>query len=228
MNHIAEAGQAAASDSEPAALDAARAGVAMSARATGPAAESKGDARHRTDTRARIERVAIELFTEQGYEGTSLREIAERLDVTKAALYYHFKSKEDIIRSLVERYRDQMDDLVAWARAQPRNAQTRREVLTRYLAIVAGGDKVFRMLHENQAAVNAMADAIRSLKVSPLLLVDAIAGPDAPLRDRVRATMALGAVNVGWMVLADRVTDRGELSEILCDLGAEFAHCQPE
>ena len=54
------------------------------------------------ETRARIQAVAIELFTEQGYEKTSLREIAERLNVTKAALYYHFKSKEDIVASLIE------------------------------------------------------------------------------------------------------------------------------
>src|SRR5215470_13688163 len=38
------------------------------------------------DTRTRIQRVALELFTEHGYEATSLREIAERLGVTKAAL----------------------------------------------------------------------------------------------------------------------------------------------
>jgi len=51
-----------------------------------PASEAgaggKGDARARSDTRARIQQVAVELFTEHGYEGTSLREIAEQLDVT--------------------------------------------------------------------------------------------------------------------------------------------------
>ena len=46
--------------------------------------------------------VALELFTENGYEATSLREIAERLGVTKAALYYHFKTKDEIIDSLVD------------------------------------------------------------------------------------------------------------------------------
>jgi AcrR family transcriptional regulator len=51
------------------------------------------EARRHHDTRARIQQVALELFAEQGYDKTSLREIAERLDVTKAALYYHFKSK---------------------------------------------------------------------------------------------------------------------------------------
>ena len=135
-------------------------------------ADGRADARTRTDTRARIQQVAVELFTEHGYEATSLREIAERLDVTKAALYYHFKSKEDIIRSLVEDYRGQMDDLVSWARSQGRTPQARREIITRYLAMVAERDQVFRMLHQNQAAVDAMPDAIRSLKAGPLVLVD--------------------------------------------------------
>ena len=77
----------------------------MTALADNPA-EKAGHAHvgRRGDTRARIQQVALELFAEQGYERTSLREIAERLGVTKAALYYHFKSKEDIVRSLVEDY----------------------------------------------------------------------------------------------------------------------------
>ena len=54
------------------------------------------------DTRAEILAVATELFIEQGYEATSLREIAERLDITKAALYYHFRSKDDILGALIE------------------------------------------------------------------------------------------------------------------------------
>ena len=68
----------------------------------------------RGDTRARIQQVALELFAEQGYERTSLREVAERLGVTKAALYYHFKSKEDIVRSFTEDYFARMDALIAW------------------------------------------------------------------------------------------------------------------
>jgi AcrR family transcriptional regulator len=51
-------------------------------------------------TRERILDVALELFNEQGYDRTSLRQIAERLGLTKAALYYHFKSKEDILLEL--------------------------------------------------------------------------------------------------------------------------------
>ena len=54
------------------------------------------------DTRERILAVAQELFIDQGYEATSLRQISERLGFTKAALYYHFQSKEEIFAALVE------------------------------------------------------------------------------------------------------------------------------
>ena len=54
------------------------------------------------DTRQEILDTALELFADQGYDKTSLREIAEQVGVTKAALYYHFRSKEDILVALVE------------------------------------------------------------------------------------------------------------------------------
>ncbi|HEX5188758.1 MAG TPA: helix-turn-helix domain-containing protein [Streptosporangiaceae bacterium] len=195
------------------------AGTTM-ARASSEAAHH--EARSRTDTRARIQQIAVELFSEHGYEGTSLREIAEHLGVTKAALYYHFKSKEDIITSLVEDYQGQMDALIGWAREHPGNAETRREILSRYMRIVAERSQVFRMLHQNQAALNTMAATLRTLKNAPLALADQIAGPDASLRERARAMMALGSISVGWMYLADQVPDRDELSVIVSSIAGEL------
>ena len=207
MNDIAEASLAAASDPE--------------------SESARPDGRSRTDTRARIQQIAVELFAEHGYEGTSLREIAERLGVTKAALYYHFKSKEDIILSLVGDYQAQMDALIAWAGSHPTNAETRREILSRYMHIVAERSQVFRMLHQNQAALNTMASALRTLKTAPLQLADQLAGPGATLHERARVMMALGAMSVGWMYLADQVADRDELSEIISSIANELFGCQP-
>src|ERR1700728_4031465 len=51
-------------------------------------------------TRERILDIALDLFTEHGYDKTSLREIAEELGFTKAALYYHFERKEDMLLAL--------------------------------------------------------------------------------------------------------------------------------
>lgn len=215
MNKIAEVGAAPA--------DIARATQAAQADVIQAADAGHVSIRTRTDTRARIQRIAVELFAEHGYEGTSLREIAERLGVTKAALYYHFKSKEDIIQSLVEDYQAQMDELISWAAAQPRTPAARREILTRYMHIVAERDQVFRMLHQNQALLNTMASALKTLKTSPRRLAEQLSGgPDAPLRDRIRATMTLGAISVGWMSFTDQVPDRAELSDIVCGLAAEF------
>src|SRR5215475_13717231 len=67
---------------------------ASPARGEAPARRRARGEAPRGDTRERIQSIALELFAEQGYEKTSLREIAERLGVTKAALYYHFRSKE--------------------------------------------------------------------------------------------------------------------------------------
>ena len=59
--------------------------------------------RRPSDTKARIQAVARELFAQQGVQPTSLREIADRLGITKAALYYHFDSREALVRSIIER-----------------------------------------------------------------------------------------------------------------------------
>lgn len=47
--------------------------------------------------RGRIQSQALVLVVERGYEGMSLRSIARRLDVTVAALYYHYPAKDDLL-----------------------------------------------------------------------------------------------------------------------------------
>jgi AcrR family transcriptional regulator len=209
--------------------DTARAGKPDTARD-----DAHRDSRGRGDTRTRIQQVALELFAEQGYEKMSLREIAGRLDVTKAALYYHFKSKEDIARSLVEDYFGQIDALITWARTQPRTAPTRREIMRRYLAIVAEGSEAFRMLQQNQAAVNSLAAAKgrgELFRERMSALIEQLTEPGASADDRLRAAMALGGVSVGWMFFADQVDDRSKLSAavlaIACDLAGTSPGAQP-
>jgi AcrR family transcriptional regulator len=184
------------------------------------------EVRARSDTRARIQQVALELFAEQGYDKTSLREIAERLDVTKAALYYHFKSKEDIVRSLVEDYFGQIDALIAWAKTQPRTPETRDEILSRYVQIVADGSDVFRMLHHNQAALNSLPSAKQRgdlFRERMTGLIDALTEPRAGLEERLRAAMTLGGVSVGWMFFADQVKDRSKLCAAVLGIASDVA-----
>lgn len=60
----------------------------------------EGRSTHQPGTREQILDVALRLFSTKGYEATSIREISEELGLTKAALYYHFKNKEDIFMAL--------------------------------------------------------------------------------------------------------------------------------
>jgi len=53
------------------------------------------------DTRSRLLGTALKLFSVHGMEGTSLQMIADALGVTKAAVYYHFKTKDEIVEAIV-------------------------------------------------------------------------------------------------------------------------------
>jgi AcrR family transcriptional regulator len=169
----------------------------------------------RTDTRARVQQVALELFAEQGYEKTSLREIAERLDVTKAALYYHFKSKEDIVHSFTDDYFAEIDGLLEWAKDQPRTEETRREILDRYVGIVLGGGEVFRFLEQNRAAVQAM-EASKDRFVRFRGRLDAL--------DRVRASAAMLSVGAACHVYLQQVDDPDKLRAIILEIATDLIH----
>ena len=108
----------------------------------------------RTDTRQRAIEVALELFTEHGYDNTSLREIAERLGIKKASLYYHFASKEALLAGIMESLLAPVDELVAWGQSQPRSAETRQEILRRIAALLQGPwSRWIRFMQENQPAM---------------------------------------------------------------------------
>jgi AcrR family transcriptional regulator len=201
---------------------------------SGPAHPDCAPGGRRGDTRARIQQVALELFAEQGYERTSLREIAERLGVTKAALYYHFKSKEDIVRSFTEDYFTRLDAVIAWGREQPPNAPTAHEVLDRYITIVLEGSEVFRFLERNQASLNEQEHGKhRFEQFRPRLnaLIEIITGPDAPPRSRVRVAAAFFAASTSCMFFtreasaeADQLApvDRDELRKIVLELADDL------
>ncbi|MCD2466154.1 MULTISPECIES: TetR/AcrR family transcriptional regulator [unclassified Streptomyces] len=150
----------------------------------------------RGNTRQRIQDVALDLFAEQGYEKTSLREIAERLDVTKAALYYHFKTKEDILVGIFEDLTRPMDDLIAWAEEQPRTLETRQEVLRRYQVALRAAAPLFRFMQENQATVRELSVGL-TFKERMLALTGLIQEPDFAMVDQVRCVSAIFTLHAG-------------------------------
>ncbi|MGE7674312.1 TetR/AcrR family transcriptional regulator [Lysinibacillus sp. NPDC094403] len=60
------------------------------------------------ERRNQILDVADELFGQKGFDGTSTNDILEKVGIARGTLYYHFKSKEDIMDALIERYNVQI------------------------------------------------------------------------------------------------------------------------
>ncbi len=78
----------------------------------------------RSDAESTVQKVvevATRLFAEKGYEGTSTKEICRDAGVNVAAIHYHFKSKENLYRAVVERFGDSSIDAAARA-LQPANS----------------------------------------------------------------------------------------------------------
>ena len=55
------------------------------------------------DTKERILTAALEMFSQKGYEGTNIRELAASLGLVKSGIYKHFESKEAIWNALLDR-----------------------------------------------------------------------------------------------------------------------------
>ncbi|MGW5369403.1 TetR/AcrR family transcriptional regulator [Streptomyces sp. NPDC004009] len=175
----------------------------------------------RGNTRQRIQDVALELFAEQGYEKTSLREIAERLDVTKAALYYHFKTKEEIIVSLFEDLTQPIEDLIEWGRSQPHTLETKQEIVRRYSQALAAAEPLFRFMQENQATVRELRIG-ESFKDRMRGLRDIIIDPEAQLVDQVRCVSALFTLHAGMFVMQDLEGDFEKKREAVLEVAVDL------
>jgi AcrR family transcriptional regulator len=177
--------------------------------------------RRRGDTRQRIQDVALELFAEQGYEKTSLREIAERLEVTKAALYYHFKTKEEIIVSLFEDLTKPIEDLIEWGRQQPHTLETKQEIVRRYSQVLTDASPLFRFMQENQATVRDLSIG-EMFKNRMLGMRDIVIDPDADLVDQVRCISALFTMHAGMFVMKDLEGDPEEKRKAILEVATDL------
>ena len=149
-----------------------------------------------SETRAEILRVALELFTERGFEGTSIRDIAEALGMTKSSLYYHFDGKEAIIQALLDTRRAEFDELMTWLDAQPPGPGLLREAALRWVESTTPQRITgMRFAHANgpmMARLAARGGSIRSW-FDPV--IDRLL-PGAPMPELLRARMAFDSVSL--------------------------------
>jgi AcrR family transcriptional regulator len=148
-------------------------------------------------TRDRILDTALQLFTELGFDATTLQEIADRLGFTKAAIYYHYRSKEDILMALHMRMHQIGRDALAELTEGPVTLDVWESLLDTLLDEMLVQRPLFLMHERNQAVLerlhrNADHDAQHEDFLARLRQI--LSDPAVPLRDRVRMSCSLGAI----------------------------------
>lgn len=177
------------------------------------------DAGHRTDTRQRILDVALDLFTDQGYDGTSLREIAEKLGITKAALYYYFESKEDILLALHMRLHEFGKESLQQLGAQPVTLEMWSELLDELIDQMLPQRKILLLHQRNEAALEKIHNRDHAAENEFIFnrLRTVMSDPNVPLEDRVRMAASVGVIFSGFFLAGEAfvgITDE-ELGTLL-------------
>jgi AcrR family transcriptional regulator len=139
------------------------------------------------DTRTRILETARELFTAHTYRAASMREIAERVGITKPSLYHHFRSKTEILASLVGAPIDELAAAVG-------KATTPQGVLSGCVDVMLKHRATMSLLLRDASVYSDETTSIMSRVLSIIeQATELLAGPDPDWRSRVRAAQAFAA-----------------------------------
>lgn len=145
---------------------------------------------------SRIVGAAVELFAARGIDATSLQMIADALGISKGAVYYHFKTKQEIVLAVCA---DSFDALeAAVTEAETIESVTSREraldrLVPRLVAQAVEARSVFSKLRFDPVMVRLMADDARYEDL--LARLDRLLGGDAPDAEaRVRTAAAISAL----------------------------------
>jgi AcrR family transcriptional regulator len=143
----------------------------------------------RTDTRERIRAKALELFTTQGYELTTLAQVADRLAITRPAVYHHFRSKEDLLTSSYDQLVPALEELVASLRA----GQSRSEALGRLSTLLQGEDgELLVCARVNEHALRGLPTAV--VVLDRLDDITRLLAPAPDIAGRMRGRLAVSAL----------------------------------
>ena len=185
--------------------DAALAAASAPARDDQPGRDQSNGDQAGASTRDKILDVALELFTDQGFDGTSMRQIAERLHISKPAIYYHFASKEEILMALHMRLHEFGKAALARLTGQTVTLKSWDSLLNELLDQMLDQRKIFLMHERNQAALEKLHRKDHDDEHDDIQqrFRQALADPSLPLRDRVRMACSLGAVFGGLLMAGD-------------------------
>lgn len=163
-------------------------------------------------TRDEILKVALDLFTRKGFEGTSIRDIADALGMTKSSLYYHFVNKDDIVSSLMKDRESEVDELIEWIEQHADIDGLLRAAALHWLDRTTPERlESMRLAQSNQPVVRRMTESAERGD-SFERVFDLLLKANAPIADQLHARVVFNAANT--VLLASRGVD-GSSDDIL-------------
>ncbi len=148
--------------------------------------------------RAMILATSAKLFSQRGYKGVSIRDIAQAAGMTNAALYYHFKNKEDLFLAMLrDDHEKTMASLQAAARGPGDLRDDLKQLMLRYVEITCHQRQSFQMLWRD---IRQIGDAR-----GPKLFGEMRHRLLHPLEERLEAAQAADEIQKGDAQLYARV-----------------------
>lgn len=155
-----------------------------------------------SSTQLRTVEVALELFADHGVGGTSLQMIAERLGVTKAAVYHQFLTKDAILHAVLEVKLQPVERILTEAEAMPAGHEKREHLLGALIDFVVANRRSLSTLQRDPALFRLLSEYPPSLRMWTRLfeiLLDGDVDDDALIRSAVLSA-AVGAVAYPFVI----------------------------
>ncbi|OYO01785.1 TetR/AcrR family transcriptional regulator [Enemella evansiae] len=162
-----------------------------------------------SDTKAAIIDAAIRLMRRQGFEQTSLREIAEEVGITKASLYYHFPSKLALLEAILDPVVVEFRDVAAQLAGLTRDRVGVERLMRRYLQGLVRHREIGSLVATDPSVLNALAERAGELVETGNRVQRWLAGPEPSNADLLRARCALAAAGVA-LSAGEVAPDAGE------------------
>jgi len=88
-----------------------------------------------THTKKQIAKAALQLFLQNGYERTSLNQIAARVGITKPAIYHHFRNKDELFHEVLSLFFQEMGK---WSKARFEACKDVKDLLGSFFEMLTG------------------------------------------------------------------------------------------
>ncbi|MBS1695123.1 MAG: TetR/AcrR family transcriptional regulator [Actinobacteria bacterium] len=144
--------------------------------------------------RERVIEAALALFAEHGVTGASLQMIADRLGVSKAAVYYQFQSKDEIALAVVGPVFDDIARLVRIAEALP-SAAARRETAVSGLVELAVRHRKVSAVFYGDPTVERLLDGRAEFKDAGERFLALLLGPEPDAATRVAISLLTAGIH---------------------------------